>query len=163
MFMLTTDFVDEIRFRLAGTRVCALFARELKGEAFNDLWDDQSRECINGLLASVVSENEGVVAGVRGRTGHTAAIELELLLLPLEVDGKTRIRALGILAPLKPPYWLGNCPIIDLDLHTLRNIGAKQLFAAGPHFGLPNEKPRSRHGFLVYSGGRELPSDRRTS
>jgi len=162
-FMLTTDFVDEIRFRLAGTRVCALFARELKGEAFNNLWDDPSRECINRLLASVIGENEGLVAGVRGRTEDTATVELELLLLPLAVDGKTCIRALGVLAPLKPPYWLGERPIIDLDLRTLRNVGAKQLLVAGPHFGLPNEQPRARHGFLVYSGGRELPTDRRTS
>jgi hypothetical protein len=33
-FMLAADFVDQLRFRLAGTRVCALFGREIKGEAF---------------------------------------------------------------------------------------------------------------------------------
>ena len=27
-FMLAADFADELRFRLAGTRVCALFGRE---------------------------------------------------------------------------------------------------------------------------------------
>ncbi len=37
-FMLAADFVDELRFRLAGTRVCALFCREIKGEAFSALW-----------------------------------------------------------------------------------------------------------------------------
>jgi hypothetical protein len=31
-FMLAADFADGIRFRLAGTRVCALFAREIKGD-----------------------------------------------------------------------------------------------------------------------------------
>jgi hypothetical protein len=29
-FLLAADFVDEIRFRLAGTRICTLFAREIK-------------------------------------------------------------------------------------------------------------------------------------
>ena len=39
-FILTADFVNDIRVRLAGTRVCALFAREIKGEAFEDLWSE---------------------------------------------------------------------------------------------------------------------------
>lgn len=43
-FILTADFVNDIRVRLAGTRVCALFAREIKGEAFEDLWSEPGRE-----------------------------------------------------------------------------------------------------------------------
>src|SRR6185437_10497068 len=35
-FMLAADFVDQLRFRLAGTRVCALFCREIKGEVFSE-------------------------------------------------------------------------------------------------------------------------------
>ena len=53
-FMLTADFVDDIRFRLAGTRVCALFAREIKGEAFNSLWSETSREHVEELLIAVL-------------------------------------------------------------------------------------------------------------
>ena len=40
-FMLAADFVDQLRFRLAGTRVCALFGREIKGEAFAALWSEE--------------------------------------------------------------------------------------------------------------------------
>ena len=43
-FMLAADFVDQLRFRLAGTRVCALFGREIKGEGFTALWSEASRE-----------------------------------------------------------------------------------------------------------------------
>jgi hypothetical protein len=162
-FMLAADFVDELRFRLAGTRVCALFAREIKGETFIDLWGHTSREHIVGPLTSVTNENEGIVAGALGRTEDGAEIELELLLLPLAFDSRTRIRALGVLAPLTPPYWLGERPVIELDLRTLRHIGAERSFVAGPHFGRPQDGPRTRHGLLVYSGGRELPSGKRTS
>jgi hypothetical protein len=159
-FMLAADFVDEIRFRLAGTRVCALFARELKGEAFNNLWGDTTREHIDRLLTPVINENEGVVAGALGRTEDGAGVELELLLLPLAFDGRTRLRVLGVLAPLAPPYWLGERPVFELDLRTVRNIGAEQSFIAAPHFGRLQNGARTRHGFLVYSGGRELPSDK---
>ena len=42
------------------------------------------------LVAAVVDENVGVVAGVLGRTEQGAEIDLELLLLPLAFDGRTR-------------------------------------------------------------------------
>lgn len=147
-FILTADFADEIRFRLAGTRVCALFTREIKGEAFSGLWGEQSRKEIDDLLASLTSEKIGAVAGVIGRAEDGAEVELELLLLPLAHDGQARIRALGILIPLVRPYWLGEQPVAELELRTLRLIGIQQSF--GQVRGI-------RRGFLVYDGGREDP------
>ena len=47
-FMLAADFVDQLRFRLAGTRVCALFGREIKGEAFATLWSETSAQVDRG-------------------------------------------------------------------------------------------------------------------
>ena len=82
-----------------------------------------------------------------------------MLLLPLAHTGHARIRALGVLAPVAPPYWLGVKPVAALDLGTLRHIGRD---ADGPprprldHGGA--ERSRVRHGFVVYSGGRETPS-----
>ena len=109
-FMLSADFIDGIRFRLAGTRVCALFGREIKGEGFNVLWSEASRAQIADLVIAVVNEASCVVAGVNGRTEKGAETELELLLLPLGHDRRTRVRALGTLAPLVRPYWLGKTP-----------------------------------------------------
>ena len=103
-FMLSADFIDGIRFRLAGTRVFALFGREIKGEGFNVLWSEASRAQIADLVIAVVNEASCVVAGVNGRTEKGAETELELLLLPLGHDGRTRVRALGTLAPLVRPY-----------------------------------------------------------
>jgi hypothetical protein len=161
-FMLAADFVDSIRFRLAGTRVCALFAREIKGETFNSLWSEASRAPLETLLAAVLSENVGVVAGVLGHTLDRTEAELELLLLPLALDGRTRIRALGALAPLTPPYWLGERAVTELDLRTFRHVGSDQSGADVRRLGLAFEEPQTRHGFLVYSGAREYPNDNRT-
>lgn len=75
-----------------------------------------SRAQIADLVNAVVNETIGIVAGVTGRTQRGAESELELLLLPIGPDGRTRIRAVGILAPLVPPYgsarnlsWSSNC------------------------------------------------------
>ena len=123
-FMLAADFVDQLRFRLAGTRVCALFGREIKGEAFTALWSESSRKAIDDLLAIVTNEATGAVAGLTARTEDGAETDLELLLLPLAHVGHARIRALGVLAPTIPPYWIGAKPVTELTLGTLRHIGA---------------------------------------
>jgi len=159
-FMLAADFIDGIRFRLAGTRVCALFGREIKGEGFTAYWSDVSRAQIANIAIAAINETIGTVAGVTGRTEKGAETELELLLLPINQDGRTRIRALGSLAPLAPPYWLGEDPIVELELLTLRHVGgAAQADVAVPHFR-SGAGQSMRHGFLVYSGGREIrPGD----
>jgi hypothetical protein len=161
-FMLAADFVDQLRFRLAGTRVCALFCREIKGEVFSETFSAASRKSIEELLAIVNEETVGAVAGLVARTedGHEA--ELEMLLLPLAHSGHARIRALGVLAPAVPPYWLGEHAVAALDLVTLRHIGPEVKSHALPRFGRLEDGSRLRHGFVVHSGGRETPPGERT-
>jgi hypothetical protein len=161
-FMLAADFVDQLRFRLAGTRVCALFCREIKGEAFADLWSEESRDKVEALLTIVNAEALGAVAGVTARTADGLNADLEILLLPLAHVGHARIRALGVLAPVVPPYWLGEKPVAELTLGTLRHVGPEQEKLDAPQFALTPEGGRRRHGFVVYSGGRERPSGEQT-
>ncbi len=161
--MLAADFVDELRFRLAGTRVCALFAREIKGELFNALWSEPSRQAVEELLTALVGDNAGAVAGLSGRTEQGEQVELELLLLPLAPQGgHTRVRALGVLAPTVPPYWLGERPVTDLTLGTLRHVGPALDSAGARRLAPAAAGHRVRHGFTVYSGGRETPHGERT-
>jgi len=157
-FMLAADFVDQLRFRLAGTRVCALFCREIKGETFSDVFSESSRKAIEELSAIVNEETVGVVAGLVARTEEGHQAELEMLLLPLAHPGHARIRALGVMAPAAPPYWLGARAVSALDLVTLRHIGPEVKSRDVPRFGRLAEGSRLRHGFVVYSGGRETPS-----
>jgi hypothetical protein len=158
-FMLAADFVDQLRFRLAGTRVCALFGREIKGEAFAALWDGASRKAIDELTAIVTHEAGAAVAGLTGHTDDGSTLELELLLLPLAHIGHARVRAIGVLAPLAQPYWLGTKPVAALELGTLRHLGARGQTAGISDYADPAEV-RVRHGFVVYSGGRTTPGER---
>lgn len=161
-FMLAADFVDQLRFRLAGTRVCALFGREIKGEIFSEGFSEKSRKPIEELLTIVNEETVGAVAGLIARTDEGHEAELEMLLLPLAHAGHARIRALGVLAPAAPPYWLGAHAVTELDLVTLRHIGPEVKSRALPRFGRLEDGSRLRHGFVVHSGGRETPPGERT-
>jgi hypothetical protein len=156
VFMLAADFVDELRFRLAGTRVCALFGRELKGESFGSLWNEASRDQLQTLTAIVSAENGGFVAGVTGRTDDGLPADLELLLLPIARLGHARIRAIGILAATELPFWIGAKPIKELTLGTVRHVGHTEQQPAGRFFASPGQG-RPRHGFMVYQGGVMTP------
>jgi hypothetical protein len=154
IFMLAADFVDEQRFRLAGTRVCALFTRELKGESFTALWDEPSGRLIQNLLSVIAEENTGAVAGVTGQTADGDTVELELLLLPLAHHGLARIRALGVLTPAEKPYWIGEKPIASLELGQLRHVGPGVDELGGRRFVTAGPGVRVRRGLMIYQGGR---------
>lgn len=154
-FMLAADFVDRLRFRLAGTRVCALFCREIKGEAFTALWSPESDQAVEGLLTAAAGEAVGTVAGVIGRTADGERTDLEMLLLPFAHEGHRRIRALGVLAPAVPPYWLGAKPLMELELTTFRHIGPFPELFTPPRLVPAPDSGGARHKFVVYSGGRQ--------
>ena len=83
VFILEFDRRAGHPFRLAGTRVCALFGRELKNEPFLNLWGEQARAEVAQLLSVVADEVSGAVAGISGRTSEGWSQDLELVLLPL--------------------------------------------------------------------------------
>jgi hypothetical protein len=160
-FMLAADFVDQLRFRLAGTRVCALFCREIKGEEFQALWAEESAEAIENLLTVVNTETIGAVAGVTGHTADGTSLDLEFLMLPLAHAGHARIRAMGVLVPVALPYWLGEKPLVSLELGSLRHIGSGLETVPAPRLAHASEDVQLRHGFVVYSGGRDTPPGKR--
>lgn len=158
VFMLAVDFGGEQRFRLAGTRICALFRRELKNEPFANLWSEASRGRIDKLLASVADDEIGAVAGVIGATADNAAIELELLLLPMAREGHARLRALGVLAPMQRPFWIGVKALTRLELGSVRHIGTVDRRTGAPQM-FAGAGGKIRNGFVVHEGGRSAPAN----
>src|SRR5262249_18658036 len=69
-FVLAVDRGAGHPFRIAGTRVCAAFGRELKGVAFIDLWRQESQPLMRECLHVVAQESVGLVAGARGETAR---------------------------------------------------------------------------------------------
>jgi len=124
VFILALDRGAGHPLRLAGTRVCALFGRELKGERFIELWAAACQRIVSDLLAIAENEQVGTVAGVTGQTLNGDAIELELLLLPLAATRPNLARTIGVLVPLKTLEWLGVDSIGTLAIGPRRHVGA---------------------------------------
>jgi hypothetical protein len=152
-FILSVESPADPRFRLAGTRVCALFGRELKDETFIALWDVAHHSVMRRLLAIVAEEGIGVVAGAHGRTAEGFSTDLELLLLPLRHRGRPGRRMLGVLAPVAVPYGLGSSRLEPLALGSLRHLGGAAENIAPSRLALAAGE-RTRHGLVVYDGGR---------
>lgn len=148
-FFLALDSGAGYPFRLAGTRVCALFGRELKDQSFIGLWAASSQRIVADLLAVIEQERVGTVAGVTAQSTQGDPIELELLLLPLMAGRPILARTIGILAPLNPPFWLGSRPVGNLTLGSHRHIGP-----AVEGRLLPRFMAAGRRHLVVYQGGR---------
>jgi len=155
-FLLASEASDAPApaFRLAGTRVCNMFGRELKGASFAAMWQDGDAEAARDLLAIVANEIAGIVAGVTGTTAEGLQVDLELLLLPLRHRGAGQARQIGVLVPLAAPFWLGTTPLTVLALKSHRHVGAGLDARPATPFMAAAESARVRNGLLVYDGGR---------
>jgi hypothetical protein len=140
-------------FRLAGTRVCALFGRDLKNVPLDTVVSMAGRGQAAELLELVANEGAGAVAGLVGTSDLGSVIGLELLVLPLSPRASEDRRAIGALSPSSVPSWLGLTPIQTLELRSLRAIHPVE------KSGLERAEPGTavvsgRDRFVVLEGGR---------
>ena len=155
VFILEFDRVAGHPFRLGGTRVCALFGRELKNERFIDLWDAGSRAALADLVDGIADEATGVVASASGRTAEGWTQDLELVLLPLAQRGDTHQRVIGALAPLSVPPWLGSATLGALTLGNIRYLDPGREAPTAARLVAGNLTAARRATFTVLEGGRQ--------
>ncbi len=155
-FIIEVNAASGHPFRLAGTRLCALFGRELRGTAFTALWQGETSPDGAALVDTVGAEMSGIVAGLVGTARPGESLALELLLLPLRHRGATHARMLGVLTPAVAPVWLGLQPVDQLSLNSLRIIATRR--QTPQPIGIPIAPPgviaERRGPFVVYEGGK---------
>lgn len=139
------------RFRLAGTKICEQFGRELRGADLLSLWEQEDRESVASLLRSVFTDaavGHGVFRAY-ARTNRQAGFEI--VLMPLIHTGDTVNRILGAITAIEPPFWLGAEPLLRqeiVELHLHWPDGAPSVPRGGAEVV---RLARSR--FRVYEGG----------
>lgn len=171
-FILEKDTRGEAVFRLAGTRLCAAYGRELKGFSFPSLWRPKDQRLVARLLDNVFDNHSAILIRYQAISLGSRTLPFELLALPLESAAGSS-RCLGVASPAQKPFWLGADPVSDAVIETLRiidpateetapfqrpSIGAPELAptdldAASTHAGYGKGR-RIRH-LLVLDGGRD--------
>lgn len=145
-FILEFDADNNIIYRLAGTRLCAVFGKELKSIDFTDPWQDADREAINNIVSSAAIESTIAVFGSVATSNTGRSISIETLVLPLLQNGQKSRRMLGVTTPIIRPYWLGMDPITKLSLSSLRIIAPeKQSGLLNTRFSVVKNKPANNH------------------
>jgi hypothetical protein len=159
MFILAPDASGEWCLRLAGTRICAFFGRELKGEAFTGLWHAGDRPDVARMVTGCAAEQSPTVAGVDGLTHDGEAVTFELLTLPLRHQGRNNLRMIGGLFPFSRSPLTLRAPLTSLSLVSFRSISGnpqEQRRGLIRTPVLPPDVPRRRHGHLtILDGGRD--------
>jgi hypothetical protein len=99
IFVLAYDAPSGYPFRVAGTRVCALFGRDMKNSSFPALFGRESRGEIEEIISAVAEETLPAIAGLTAATPDGGRAHLELLLLPFQARAHMPISLTGLLAP----------------------------------------------------------------
>ncbi len=146
-FILEKDTRGEPVFRLAGTRLCATYGRELKGYSFPSIWARRDQRMIARVAHSAFHEKSVVTVTYEGLSQGGKVNLFELVLLPLE-GGLGSPRSLGAITPLAKPYWLGADPIVEGRVDTLRVVDPdhESVFStARPTMSVPPIAPGAAH------------------
>ncbi|MBZ9794094.1 PAS domain-containing protein [Mesorhizobium sp. ES1-4] len=169
-FILERDTRGQAVFRLAGTRLCACYGRELKGFSFPSLWREKDQRLVSRLIHGVFDQKSVVLINFEGFSRNGRSNKFELLALPLD-GGIENPRCLGVIGAAEKPFWLGADPITDALIDSIRVIDPeKELLNNRPAIGVPSLVPdeieapdtisalgrarRIRH-LVVFDGGRE--------
>jgi len=110
------------RFRLAGTKICEQFGKELRGIDLLSLFDDDDRDRLAAVLHSVFTNGAVGHAVFRSFTAANRQATFEIAVMPLIHSGETINRLLGVITAIEPPFWLGGeqllrHELIELHLH----------------------------------------------
>ena len=120
-FVLEFDAGIGFPFRISGSRVNALFLRELRGLSFLKLWRETDRSEIVSVLQRVADTAQPCLLGAEARPLGLGPVAVEVALLPLRHNGSTHSRILGSLAADAGADWLG---LVGAGAATLTSVKA---------------------------------------
>lgn len=172
-FILEQDARGEAIFRLAGTRLCATFGRELKGYAFPLIWSRRDQRMASRMAHNTFHDRTVAVVSFEGISRSGRKNPFEMVVLPLE-GGLGSPRLLGAITPMARPYWLGADPLDEGRIDSLRlvdpdlepefpasrtempvpPIAPGEAHMLGSGIGMTEAGRRVRH-LVVFEGGKE--------
>ena len=119
MFILDIDNA-QCTYRLAGTGLCAVMHRELKGECLTNAYADADRRSVGNWIRLMTTEDYGVLICGTASSPIGETVSMESVIMPLNHMGRSGRRALGLTAAIDPPYWLGSIPLGPITVDTVR-------------------------------------------
>jgi hypothetical protein len=157
MIVVDRDYLrSSFKFRLAGTRVCALFNRNLTGNNVLDGWDSFEADLMSRHLMTVINQQQPAVIRMRLTTDRSQIVAAEMLALPVQMRDSHRIQMIGGLFPFRAASTLGHTEISTQELVSARVIWTEHQMAlerAAPQQNL-RPLPDALRKFTLIDGGK---------
>ena len=157
MVVIDRDYLrNTFKFRLAGTRVCALFGQTLTGRNVLEGWDAFESDVISRHLLTVLNQQQPAVIRMRLTTDRGEIVAAELVTFPVQMRGSHRFQIIGGLFPFRTAQGLGHQRITARELVSARVIWTEHEAAAVPvqfNHPLPTTRP-SKRSLTLISGGK---------
>jgi hypothetical protein len=147
-FVVGCDEPRRFPLRVAGTRICAMVGRDVKGEDFLALFARASRRRVEDFMGVAVEESLATVAGVTAFTEWRSPVHLELLLLPFASSVLAPQSITGSLVALGLPADSAPSALRDFSLVTWRHAGHRTLRQRAVH------RLALAKGLMIYEGVR---------
>lgn len=120
-FILEQGLRREVTFRLAGTKVCAIFGRELKDYSFFGLFSLGDIGLAKRLINTCFVDKTVSVIGFDGITRTRKVAGFEGIFMPLAGPGESE-RIFGAIFSDTQPQWLGAEPINESRITSVRIV-----------------------------------------
>lgn len=155
-FILEQGFSREITFRLAGTRVCAIYGRELKDFSFFSLFTLPDMSLAKRIINACLLEKTVSVITFDGITRNKRVSGFEAIFMPLANNGEGG-RLFGAIFSESKPFWLGADPVVESRITSVRIIDPEKelVFNNRPSVTVPSMDPSLRN----LSVGRQIQGE----
>ncbi len=142
------------KWRLAGTRLCAMWRQELTGKDVFQNWHAFERDMAVRLLDGVVGSMQPCVMRFRLQTSLNHTIPTEMLCLPIRAHSGDAIHVLGAIMPFSDTNTMGYDSISRIELLSARAIWTEPLPGdpLSPKSGHASARPFAN--FRVIEGGK---------
>jgi hypothetical protein len=141
-FVLEFDAGAGFPFRISGSRINALFLRELRGLSFLRLWRDTDRHEIESIIQRVADRTQPYLLAAEASPAGMGLLGIEVALLPLRHHGSTRSRILGSVAASAGADWIG---LVGAGVATLISVKVVDVAAPKTTVSEPDDADADRH------------------
>jgi hypothetical protein len=153
-FILETTGDGAFRYRLAGTRLCMGFCRELKASDFVAGFGAPDRARLLPVLRTTTEEAKPATFTMTTWNGRGVRLAYEGILLPLRNAGTRCDRILGAMAPAEQPFWFGTAPLVGQELGALKILSERRSGAKQPELRPFIPARPQRPSLVVIEGGK---------
>lgn len=122
VFILEHQSGAEFSYRLAGSSLCNVYCRELKGRSFREFWPEDDLEALDTMITAIRTDAAAAIIGYEGKNARGQSVPFEMLLLPLRYGGHDYPRILGVSVPTDTHYWMGVHPVLSHEVTSMRLI-----------------------------------------